>query len=240
MFSRSARYYDAIYAARGKDYAKEAEILHGLIQAHKKSSGNSLLDVGCGTGEHLKHLRQAYEVEGLDLDEAMLEIAQSKLPGIRLHQGDMVDFDLGRKFDVVTNLFSSIGYVRTPENLHRAILNMAKHVHPGGLVVVEPWIYPEDFKPGQAHSVFVDQPDLKIARMNVSRIEDRLSVLDFHYLVASGPELHYFQEKHEVGLFTHGEYLTAFESANLAVAYEADGLDGRGLYIGLKPLRTEE
>jgi SAM-dependent methyltransferase len=236
VFSESAKYYDAIYAARGKDYEREAELLHRLIAARKASAGNALLDVGCGTGAHLMHLRGQYEVEGLDLDEGMLEIARMKLPGVPLHHGDMVDFSLAREFDVVVNLFSSIGYVRSAMKLDSATVNMARHACPGGLVMVEPWIYPEQFTAGRAHALFVDQPGLKIARMDVSKIENGLSVLDFHYLVAEEGGVRYFKERHEVALFTHDEYLSAFRLARLKVDYDPEGLDGRGLYIGSKAM----
>jgi len=236
VFSKSAKFYDAIYAARGKDYEKEVELLHGLIRGRKASTGNSLLDVGCGTAGHLVHLSGEYVVEGLDLDGAMLQIARQKLPGISFHQADMVDFNLHREFDVVVNLFSSIGCVASPEKLHMAIVNMARHTCPGGLVIVEPWIYPDQFTPGIAHAVFVDQPDLKIARMDVSKIEGRLSILDFHYLVIAEGEVQYFQERLELGLFTHDEYLSALGAGGLKVDFDPDGVDGRGLYIGSKAL----
>jgi hypothetical protein len=61
----------------------------------------------------------------------MLEIAQAKHPGIAFHHGDMVDFDLGRQFDVVASLFSSIGYLGTSDRLALAVANMARHVRAG-------------------------------------------------------------------------------------------------------------
>jgi ubiquinone/menaquinone biosynthesis C-methylase UbiE len=72
--------YDAIYDALGKDYGREAARIHALIQEHKRSAGNALLDVACGTGGHIGHLRQHYTVEGLDLEGAMLGIARRKHP----------------------------------------------------------------------------------------------------------------------------------------------------------------
>ena len=78
MYPKSARYYDAIYAF--KDYAKEAERLHTLVLEHKRSDGVRLLDVACGTGNHLEHLRDHYQVEGVDLDHDMHAIASHKSP----------------------------------------------------------------------------------------------------------------------------------------------------------------
>lgn len=235
MFTKSAAFYDAIYAAAGKDYTREAQRIHALIQQHKRSSGAALLDVACGTGGHLAALRSWYEVEGLDLDPQMLAIARQRCPRVRLHRADMLQFDLRRTFDVVICLFSSIGYVHTVARLTQALETFARHTALDGVVLVEPWISPERFEPGHLGAVFVDQSDLKVARINSSTRRDRLSVLHFHYLVGTRSGITHFTEDHTLGLFSHEEYLAAFRAAGLDVSHDPEGLMGRGLYIGVKP-----
>jgi len=234
MFTQSAAYYDAIYQAVGKDYAAEVARLRELIDAYKRAPGNSLLDVACGTGAHLTYLQHAYTVEGLDADPAILQVAKQKFPDVPFHVGDMVDFDLGRTFDIVTCLFSSIGYVKTLPRLQQAIGNFCRHIAPGGLVIVEPWFAPGVLQAGHVHAAFVDQPELKIARMNVTEIEGNRSILNFHYLIATKDGIHHTTERHALGLFTHAEYLAAFQRHGLTVIYDEQGLTGRGLYIGQK------
>ena len=80
MYSKSAKYYDAIYASIGKDYPAEAKIVRKFIQKYKKSDGNSLLDVGCGTGVHANLLSKHYQVEGLDIEPKMLSVARKNYP----------------------------------------------------------------------------------------------------------------------------------------------------------------
>ena len=229
MFTKSARFYDAVYAF--KDYEREANQLHTMIQARVSSPSPTMLDVACGTGLHLEQLQHQYPVEGLDLDPIMLEIARQRCPGVPFHQGDMVDFDLGRAFDVVLCLFSAIGYVKTVARLRQAVATMARHLRLGGLPVVEPWFTPDAFEAGRLGARFVDEPDLKIARMNTSVVEGRLTIIEFHYLVGTPDGFSYFTERHETGLFTHDEYLDAFRAAGLAVDFDPDGLMGRGLYL---------
>lgn len=182
MFLRSQRFYDAIYA--WKDYQGDAVKLHALIE-ERNPGARTLLDVACGTGKHLEHLKERYEVEGVDVDPEMVRMARERLPRLPIHEGDMMEFDLGKKFDVVTCLFSSIGYVGTVEKLDRAVATMSRHIAPGGVLIVEPWVTPETFEPGRPSAKFVDEPDLKIARMDVPRVEGRLSVIDFRYLVGT-------------------------------------------------------
>lgn len=234
MFSKSAKFYNAIYASMGKDHSDEAHKVHDLIQQHKRSSSNTLLEVACGTGLHASVLQNFYQVEGLDLDAEMLAVASQNFPDISFHQADMAEFDLGKQFDAVTCLFSSIGYVKTKARLNQAVQTMTRHLMPGGVLLVEPWFSPDAWQAGSVHTLHVDQPDLKITRMNLSEVEDRLSFFVFHYIVGTPQGIEYFTERHELGLFTHEEYLDAFRKAGLEVIHDLEGLDGRGLYIGLK------
>jgi len=231
VFTRSADLYDTIY--RFKDYPAEAERVHELMAARRgPGAPATLLDVACGTGKHLEQLARWYGVEGLDLDPNLLAVAAARLPGVPLHQGDMTGFDLGRTFGAVVTLFSSIGYVRTEARLRRAVACLAAHLAPGGVLVVEPWFQPGAYLTGRPHALFVDEPDLKLVRMNASAIEGHLSVLEFHYLLATGAGVSHFTERHELALFTAEQYAAAFAAAGLAVEVDPDGLTGRGLFIG--------
>jgi SAM-dependent methyltransferase len=233
VFSRSQRYYDAIYS--WKDYAQEAAHVKRLIAEHKRSAGNTLLDVACGTGGHVPYLRDDFAYEGLDLDPEMLVLARKRFPDVIFHQGNMVDFALRRRFDVVTCLFSSIAYAKTGQRLRQTIANMAEHLHPGGMLLIGAFLTPQEWIPGQPHALFVDQPDLKLARLNVSAVEGNVAMLDFHYLVATPEGVEHFTEHHELGLFTEEEYRAAFMQAGLEVHHVSEWLEGRGMYIGVRP-----
>jgi ubiquinone/menaquinone biosynthesis C-methylase UbiE len=64
--------YDALFVALGKDYQTEAEKINELIVEYKSSAGNEVLDLGCGTGEHIKYLKNKYSIIGMDNSEDML------------------------------------------------------------------------------------------------------------------------------------------------------------------------
>lgn len=237
MFSKSQSFYDALYAALGKNYSKESQTVHKIIQKYCQSGGVNLLDVACGTGNHAEFLAKYYKVEGMDLDANMVSIARTKFPKIRFFQGDIIDFNLNRRFDAVTCLFSSIGYVRTKANLHKAVKAMARHLREGGVLLVEPWFSAEQWDISHPRSLHADSQDLKITRMSLGGKKGSISTLDFHYLVGTPERIEYFTEHHELGLFSHAEYMNAFRLAHLEVSHDKKGLDGRGLYIGRKPLR---
>jgi SAM-dependent methyltransferase len=234
MFARSQEFYDAIYEANGKDYAAECEDLIALISRYRVSSSKSMLEVACGTGSHTDYLKEHFDVVGVDLDAGMIEIAKKRLPGVVFHVGDMVDLSLGRTFDVVVCLASAIGYASALPEMRQAIKAMADHLAPGGILLVEPWLGPEEYEPKKVFSVFVNKPDLKIVRMNVNEIRERTSVLKFNYLVASPTGVEHFTELHELGLYTRAEYEEAFRACGLETMFDDRGLIGRGMLIGRK------
>ena len=56
----------------------------------------------------------------------------------------MADFDLPRRFDVIICLFSSIGYAKTLNRLQKTLTNLARHLRPDGIVVIEPFFSPNN------------------------------------------------------------------------------------------------
>jgi ubiquinone/menaquinone biosynthesis C-methylase UbiE len=234
MLSGSEKYYDEIYNSMGKNYAAEADRIHELIQKYRQSNRNTLLDVACGTGTHMGLLCDRYDATGVDINSEMLKVARKKHPDLRFLQGDMRTLDLKRQFDVVTCLFSAIGYMRTRADLQKAVKSMSRHLLPGGVVLVEPWFTPEQWNVGRVSTIYVDKPDIKIVRMSHSSKKGRISLLEFEYLIGTSRRIEHMAEHHEFGLFTHDEYIHAFKQAGLTVTHHLEGVDGRGLYIGLQ------
>lgn len=231
MFRESAPVYDAIYSAQGKDYAAEADRVQQVVAAAHPEA-RTLLDVACGTGRHLEFLSEHFDCEGVDINDDFLAIARERCPEARFTRGDMTGFDLARRFDVVTCLFSSVAYAHPRVRLYEAIRSMARHVAAGGLLVVEPFFRPDEFMVEGVWAVFVDEPDLKVARIGTNRQHDDLAVLDFHYLVGHPGDVTSFTERHELGLYDWDDLTAAFEREGLEVEIDEEGLIGRGLVIG--------
>ena len=232
MFAESAQWYDVLYGF--KDYAKESAAIVSLLkQEHPDAS--TVLDVACGTAEHDKHLAQVYHVDRLDINADFVRAAYRKNPDGEYFCADMADFDLKKTYDVVLCLFSSIGYVKTIDNVARTLQCFRKHLNADGIIVVEPWFTPAAWNPdGRVYLLTGEMPEGKICRMNISEQDGTLAVIQFHYLVGTPSGVEHFTERHELGLFSVEEMMKTFAAANLAVRHDETGLTGRGLYIARK------
>ncbi|GII90692.1 class I SAM-dependent DNA methyltransferase [Sinosporangium siamense] len=233
--SELADVYDAIYKGRGKDYEAEASEVRSLI-LKRHPGARSLLDVACGTGSHLRFFAGDFDhVEGLELSADMLKVAGERMPGVPLHQGDMRDFELGRTFDAVTCMFSSIAYMSSDEELRSALTRMAAHVVPGGVVLIEPWWFPESFLPGYVAGDVVTVDGRTLARVSRTVRKGDASVMEVHYLAAdAGTAVRHFTVTHVNTLFTRERYEAAFAAAGLRVDYIEGGPSGRGLFVAVR------
>jgi ubiquinone/menaquinone biosynthesis C-methylase UbiE len=229
MFTDSAQWYDLLYAF--KDYAGEADqVMKQLERIHPHAG--SILDVACGTGSHDSYLAEKFRVDGLDINTSLLAIAQTKNPHGKYHVGDMTDFSLPDKYDIILCLFSSIGYVKTLDNLDNTLRCFKRHLNPGGAVLLEPWFTAETWRPGTVHMLTAETEDGKICRMSSSQRNGTLSVMMFHYLVGTPEGVQHFTELHELGLFSGDQMISAFEKNNFKIEYNPVGIAGRGMYVG--------
>ncbi len=232
MFRSTAHVYDMIYEATGKDYAAESDQVCQEILS-RNPAARSLLDVACGTGGHLRRLRDRFDVAGIDIDPGMLDQARGHLPEVELVQADMRAFDLGRRFDAVICLFSSIGYSSSVEELNAAVAAMAGHLTGGGVLVVDGWVRPDAWiQPGTTHMECAESGDLKVVRVGRSRREGAHSILEIHHLIATLDRVDHLVDEHRLTLFEDDQYRAAFAGAGLTVETVASPMPGRDRYIG--------
>ena len=232
-YRKLAEYYDLIYSF--KDYKKEAEEISKLILKYKKNEGKSLLDVGCGTGLHIKYLKPSYDCVGVDLNEEMLKIARRNVKGVKFLQGNMLSLNIKQKFDVVTCLFSAIGYAKTAAQLRNTLSGFYKHLNPGGICIIDAWFDKEHWRVGSVHLRSYDGDTVKISRVGYSAIKGEMSILDEHYLIAEKNKgVMYIQDKSELRLTEREEFLQLLEEAGFKPILLKKAIMGRDRYIGIK------
>ncbi|MBY9003470.1 MAG: class I SAM-dependent methyltransferase [Candidatus Lokiarchaeota archaeon] len=234
MYDNYAEIYDLIYEFL--DYEKTAKKIKKLILKNKRTEVNTLLDIACGTGRHLHYLKKDFKCTGVDISDQMLDVARKNYPDIRFIQADMIELDLKEKFDAIICLFSSIGYVKTYENLEKTIINFANHLKQGGVVIIEPWLTKSNAIAGLASMTTYESDDIKIARQCVTKIAGDITPFEMHYMIAKKNEdVIYFKDHHELGLFDTDKTIQMMEEAGIETKYLDKGLETeRGLFIGVK------
>lgn len=234
-FRPTAHIYDVVYSHL--DYPAHAATVEAIIHGVNPGA-RSLLDVACGTGVHLEIWADRFEVEGVDIDPAMLEVAAERVPDVPLHEADMRGFDLGRTFDAVTCMFSSIGYASREEDLRAAMAAMGRHLAPGGVLVVEPWLTPEMIQPPPLRTHVIETDEIVVARTSRMIHDGAVSDLHMDYLVTTMDGSKLFSEHHVMGTFTSDQYLAAMRAAGLEPEWDPVGTFlERGLVIGVAPPR---
>jgi len=231
-YAELAEYYDKLY--HWKDYRAEALRVRALLHQHGVADGARLLDAACGTGSHLVHLREWFDVAGFDGSLSMLAQALDKLPGVPLWDAELTDFSVDHPFDAAVCLFSSIGYLTREQDLRQAATRFARAVRPGGLVLIEPWFTAQTWDTGRPAMQTYDSPDLKLVRTTVTERVGDLAVTPMHWLIAErGRPVRHLVDHHELWLCPRDTLRAAFQDAGFEAHFEERGLmDGRGLLVG--------
>ena len=134
-----AQLYDQVIPYRDRPDVK-------LFVEAAVESGGPVLEVGCGTGRVLlPTARGGVSITGLDMSEHMLDVCRAALKDetpevqerVNLVQGDMRDFDLGRKFALITTPFRPFQHLITTEDQVHCLKTIHKHLEPGGTFVLD-------------------------------------------------------------------------------------------------------
>jgi trans-aconitate methyltransferase len=107
---------------------------NSLIDWLQPQSGETILDLGCGTGELTAQLAQKGAiVTGMDASPAMIESASAHFPDIAFKVADATTFSFPQQFD---GIFSNatLHWVREKE---KAIERMYAQLKKGGRLVIE-------------------------------------------------------------------------------------------------------
>jgi predicted TPR repeat methyltransferase len=230
-----AAVYDLLYGSK-KDYAAEAASIRDLVLA-RVPDARSLLDVGCGTAEHLRHWSERFAVSGVEASAGMVAVARHKLPDVRIVHADMRTFSLDDRFDVVCSMYGVVGYLGNLDELHAAVTRMAAHTGSGGLVLFEPWIFQENWTGGIDVDDLTVRDGQRLARMGNWVTEGRSASIELHYLHGDGDSVRHFFDRQQLSLFTRDEYLSVAKDVLADVEFLPDSPSGRGMFVGFSLLR---
>lgn len=199
----------------------------------------TLLDLGCGTGEVMKRFINEYRCTGVDISEEMLSVAREKFESIGVSSEffcqDMRTLDLKEKYDIVISLFDTFNHLVSLYDLVRLFEGVKSHLNEGGIYIFD--VVDRDFMdemfPG---GLFVDKrEDMTVIWEHYQKGDLDFIEADF-FLEEKDGVYRKYTENYTKKIFTHKEITESAERAGLYVSniYEESNLAGDRFFYVLK------
>jgi len=238
MYKEFSKVYDEFmeYA----DYDMWYETVKVILD-HHKIEGDSLLDLGCGTGEMLLRAHRDYNCTGLDLSEGMLTRAAEKLGleevNLPLVEQDMTELNLGRSFDVIISMFDTVNHLTSLEGLDKLFKGINNHLEDKGVYIfdVVDRAFIDEMFPG---GIFLDEREsMTVIWEHEFDTEDGLDYINTTFFVEDedGRYTRYVED-YAKRIFTKEEIVESAEKNGLSVSaiLENDQLAGRRFFYCLQ------
>jgi len=136
----NSKEYLKVYKHRDE---KEAKELVNLVFNNISLSKNShILDLAAGFGRHaILFAKLGYNVTAVDLSENLLSIAKknAKSEGVNINfiQSDIRNFNPDSQYDLIVNLFTSLGYFEEDEENYYVLRKVFDLLSTGGFFVLD-------------------------------------------------------------------------------------------------------
>ncbi|MFH7325683.1 class I SAM-dependent methyltransferase [Desulfurivibrio sp. C05AmB] len=225
------------------EYGRYCDQVVRLIEQQAGRPVNSLLNIACGGGKNIFNLRKRYQVTGLDLSPAMLQLARNLNPDCELLEGDMRSFALNRTFDAIL-LDDGVSYLTSRAELAAAFQVAFDHLNPGGVLVVTPDVTSETFRQNRTQ-VTPAIATIKPANLDVVFIEnvydpdpgDQHYEATMLYLIRENGILRIETDRHLLGIFSLEAWQQTLAEAGFAIYQEKLNLDGEQYltFAGTRP-----
>jgi SAM-dependent methyltransferase len=144
-----------VWGLRARDWseteAQQAPTYEAAIRHAGIGAGDTVLDVGCGSGAFLRIAADhGASVCGLDASPALLEIARERVPDADLSHGDLQNLPyVDDCFDAVAG-FNAFFFA---EDMVAALRDAGRVAKPGAPVVIQVWGRPDRFDLGLMKAV---------------------------------------------------------------------------------------
>lgn len=113
-----------------------------IIERFIKGKNKEILDAPCGYGRLSNLLaKNGYKVTGIDVNQYFIDIAKKeatkKKLKVKYKVVDIFKFKGNNKYDIVLNIFTSLGYFESEEKNEQFIKKLCSFVKPGGILIIE-------------------------------------------------------------------------------------------------------
>lgn len=127
-YRQLAEYYDNLV---------DSIVLEKYKEVIGKAKGLDILDLGCGTGNLLKQYSSENNTYGIDQSSEMIKIARRKDKKSRYSVGDIRNFKLKEKFDIITCAFDTVNHLKGLKDWESLFKSVEKHLKDGGVFLFD-------------------------------------------------------------------------------------------------------
>jgi SAM-dependent methyltransferase len=134
LYHTLAKVYEAMYQTF-MDYQAEYAFYAPLVRKHQ---AQSLLELGCGTGNMADLFRQdGIGYLGVDLSEEMLALAREKHPADNFYRADISEFSATTPKDAILMIGRTISYLTTTKSVRSCFQASFKNLSVGGVLIFD-------------------------------------------------------------------------------------------------------
>lgn len=169
------------------------------------TSGNSILDFGCGIGRHAIALAEmTYDVNGVDyipdfIDRANKDSKKRNLNAV-FTVGDCRNISMNRTYDLIICLYDVIGtYIDNSQNIE-VLHNIYRHLKPGGKAVISVMNYDLTERLAKNKFSILSEPN-KLLELPASQIMERTGDIfnPDYYIIDPDTQVTYRKEQFSSG-----------------------------------------
>ncbi len=165
--------YAEVYDAYKGDRSRLVSLVNRLI-AENTPFARDILDLACGTGAVTQAFTSEFNVTALDRSDAMLSIARQRLPKSSVIKGDMSNFRLKDRFDVILCLHNSMNHLLSAKQWRNTFKTVHTHLRKDGIFIF-------DLNTPQRMDWLASQPEV-IEHIGNTEIMTRVSITNNNHL----------------------------------------------------------
>lgn len=230
LYSELAEFYFDIEKP-GRKIEQEISFLHETFRKYKIKS---VLDSGCGTGEHVKDLQAlGYQILGIDSSPQMIQVAKLRFPHCKFELGFMEQYRVQKSVDAVISLFGTFNYLTSNDAIEKFFYTAAKNLKPAGILILDVW-HSEPIKKikrkplGLVANIRVG--DLTIRRNRGFRLTrgDDITLVEVNYIyqITKNGNNKELKDKHIMRVFHTKELENWFHMFKFEILYLNSGFNG--------------
>ena len=222
IFTSYSKYYNLLYT--DKDYKSEVEYVNELIKQYSRDC-NSILDLGCGTGNHDFLLAEkGYDITGIDISGEMIAIAKliNSKYNINFRVADVRNYESENRYDAVISLFHVASYQTSSLDIIKYFNNANKNLMYGGIFIFDFWYGPavlNDLPSCRLKKMENDQ--IKVRRFTEPVLHENQNIVDVNFEVfiedKKTKTLTEFTETHKMRYFFYPELENLMHQSNFTI-----------------------